>query len=111
MKKIVINQCYGGFGLSDLAIEKYAELAGIELEQHDEADTFSLMFGKYKFSSSDLSRRDENLIKVVEELGEDANGEHADLTVVEIPDDDVDWGIYDYDGIEFVYDKNRVWGL
>jgi len=110
MKKIVINQCYGGFGLSDLAIEKYAELAGIELEQHDEADTFSLMFGKYKFSSSDLSRCDENLIKVVEELGEDVNSELADLTVVEIPDD-VEWGIYDYDGIEHVYDRNRVWGL
>ncbi len=110
MKKIVINHCFGGFGLSNLATEKYAELAGIELEQHDEADTFSLMFGKYKFSSRDLSRCDENLIKVVEELGEDADGRFAELTIVEIPDD-VEWDIYDYDGVEHVYDKHRVWGL
>ena len=29
--KIVINSCYGGFGLSHEAIMKYAELSGFEL--------------------------------------------------------------------------------
>jgi len=36
--------------------------------------------------------------------------QYLELEVLEIPDD-VDWGIYDYDGAEFIYDKNRVWGL
>ena len=31
MTKIVYNRCYGGFGLSDKAIERYAELKGIKL--------------------------------------------------------------------------------
>ena len=31
MKKIVINKCYGGFGLSHKAIMRYAELKGIKL--------------------------------------------------------------------------------
>ena len=31
MKEIVINKCYGGFGLSHKAIMRYAELKGFEL--------------------------------------------------------------------------------
>ena len=32
--KIVINKCRGGYSLSDTAIERYAELAGIHLYTH-----------------------------------------------------------------------------
>lgn len=31
MTKVVINCCYGGFGLSDAAVRRYAELKGITL--------------------------------------------------------------------------------
>jgi len=31
MKKIVYNTCFGGFGLSNLALKEYAKLKGIEL--------------------------------------------------------------------------------
>ncbi|MBC8428515.1 hypothetical protein H8D04_01385 [bacterium] len=92
MKKIVINNCWGGFGLS----EKAYDYLGLEWDGYG-----------YKFSNE---RDSIKLVEVVEELGEDANGKHADLTVVEIPDD-VDWEIYEYDGMEHVYDRNRVWGL
>jgi|APSaa5957512535_1039671.scaffolds.fasta_scaffold01584_15 hypothetical protein len=116
MKKIVINTRFGGsrLGLSDLAIEKYADLSGIELELTAKDDKFAL--GKYKFYAWALDRDDINLVKVVEELGEDANGYFSELYVLEIPDG-VDWAIHDYDGAEFIYDKNwemqpyKVWGL
>lgn len=49
------------------------------------------------------------LVKVVEELGEKANGKHATLEVVEVPDD-VEWTVKEYDGKEWIAEKHRVWG-
>jgi len=83
--KIVINRCYGGFGLSEEALAK--------LGRKDDWD---------------LSRDDPALVAIVEEMGFASNGPHADLKVVEIPDD-VDWSIGEYDGIEWVAEKHRTW--
>jgi hypothetical protein len=82
MRKIVINTCWGGFGLSDAAIERYQELSGSS-----------------KSSYYSIERDDPYLVQVVEELGESANGKYSQLKVVEIPDD-VNWYIHDYDGVE-----------
>lgn len=56
----------------------------------------------------DLERTDEELISVIEELGEESSGSLGSVKVVEIPDD-VDWEIEDYDGIESIHEKHRVW--
>lgn len=48
------------------------------------------------------------LIRVVEEMGEKANGRHAELKVVEIPDG-IEWEIDEYDGIEHISEKHRSW--
>lgn len=53
-------------------------------------------------------RADPHLVSVVEELGEAANGAHAKLKVVEIPDG-VAWEIEDYGGKESVHEKHRSW--
>lgn len=39
MKKVVINSCYGGFGLSHKATLRYAELKGIKLYSYVQAET------------------------------------------------------------------------
>jgi hypothetical protein len=49
------------------------------------------------------------LVKVVEALGNRANGSHARLVVVEIPDG-VEFEIKDYDGMETIHEKHRSWG-
>jgi len=90
---VVINTCYGGFGLSPRAINEYRSLAGIT---------------DPKFYDRDIPRDDPYLIKVVKELGMSANGAHANLKVVEIPGD-VDWQIDEYDGNEWVAEKHRTW--
>lgn len=55
------------------------------------------------------SKRDDPiLIKVVEELGKEANGRCAELKIVEIPDG-VEWEIDEYDGVESVEEKHRSW--
>lgn len=86
MKKIVINNCYGGFSLSDEACA--------ELDQ--------------KFGGRDIERDDPRLISLLEEKGSDyVSGCYASLKIVEIPDD-VEWEIDEYDGLENVYEAHRV---
>jgi hypothetical protein len=53
-------------------------------------------------------RTDKKLIKVVEEMGEMVNGRFSNLKIVEIPDD-VEWQIDDYDGMETIHEKHRMW--
>jgi hypothetical protein len=48
------------------------------------------------------------LVQVIEELGEEANGSHAKLEVIEIPDG-VEYTIDEYDGIESIHEKHRSW--
>ena len=84
--KVVINRCYGGFGLSD----KAAAILNSDTPDYG------------------LDRADPKLVEVVEKLGVDANGRNALLKVVEIPDD-VTWFIDDYDGIETIRETHRVW--
>lgn len=64
---------------------------------------------KHSLTSRDFERNDPLLIRAVEELGDEANGECAKLTIVEIPDD-VDWEIDEYDGLEHIAEKHRTWG-
>ena len=89
--KIVINTCYGSFGLSKEALALYNERTGT--------------VGTYDI---EIKRNDPILVEIVEQLGESANGRFAELKVVEIPDDVV-WGIEEYDGHEWIAEKHRTW--
>lgn len=93
VQHIVINDCYGGFGLSLRANNEYKKMANITATD---------------FSDRDIPRDDPYLIKVVKELGMGANGSNSNLKIVEIPGD-VDWTIQDYDGVEWVAEKHRTW--
>lgn len=87
--KIVINRCFGGFGLS----EKAYQYLGKEWDG---------------YGSAYWARNDKRLVKCVEELGAEANGSCANLKVVEIPDD-VEWEIDEYDGMETIEEVHRSW--
>lgn len=130
MKKVVINRCFGGFGLSKAAVMRYAELKGFTLyhekssicdhyyrvpvkeyhnieQQVKDSGDYSLIDGLY-FSEREIERDDPLLVQVVEELGKKSWGWAAELTVVEIPED-VDWHIVDYDGREHIAETHRTW--
>ena len=80
--KVVINTCYGGFGLSEDAKERYIELSGQKPD-----------------SWYDLKRNDKYLVQVVEELGVWSYGPCALLKVVDI--EPGRWyRIKEYDGYE-----------
>lgn len=142
MTKVVINRCYGGFGLSKEAYIRYGEIKGMkvwieedtkypswgifhawivppeERPVNKEDDFYSMsMEERIAYNEAwnncciychDFARDDPALVQTVEELGEKANGRHAELAVVEVPDD-AQWEIDEYDGLEHVAEKHRTW--
>lgn len=64
---------------------------------------------KHYIDNRDISRDDPILIEIIKELGEDANGICAELSIVEIPDDVMEWTIEEYDGREWVAETHRTW--
>jgi hypothetical protein len=65
-------------------------------------------YSRTVFHDRDIARDDPYLVAVVEELGDRANGRHAELKIVEIPAE-VDWEITEYDGNEAIAEKHRTW--
>lgn len=101
--KIVINKCYGGFGVSD----ECAKALGAEIIE-------SPLWGTSQEFPNDKRatdyRTDSRLIELMETKGSEwCSGHYAKLAVVEIPDD-VKWEIEEYDGIEWVSEVHRTWG-
>ena len=111
--KIVINKCYGGFGLSHEAMLLYGKLKGLNLVwEVDESKLCYYYIGEISddthFADWEIERNDPFLIQVVEELGKNANGRSAELKIVNVPDDIKGWSIEDYDGIESIHECHRV---
>ena len=139
MTEIVINKCWGGFGLSSKAVLELKKSGCPHITERDEEEYFkcdrgswkeifkNISWEKYKEQSrgfldiakaengkllmdghSDDNRTCRMLVRVVKKLKSDADGEHASLKVVNIPNG-VKWGIHEYDGMETVEEKHRSW--
>lgn len=74
----------------------------------DERCEWNKKYKEQTFYDRELARDDPILIQVIEELGELADGRHAKLKIVEIPED-VEWQIDEYDGNEWVAEQHRTW--
>ena len=132
MPKVIVNKCYGGFGLSHRATLRYLELKGLKsywvvdeitLKYHpnynpDVDKRGTVHYGTQPdfmvedqlgyFSDTEIARDDPILVQVVEELGDDAADKLAKLEIVPVPDS-VSWEIAEYDGWEHVAEKHRTW--
>ena len=82
--RVVINRDWGGFELSDIALD----LLGIQF-------------------ASKIERNDPRLVDVVEKLGKEAGTKYSNLLVVEIPDN-MPYYIHEYDGFETIHEQHRV---
>ena len=132
--KVVINSGIGGFGLSRKAFERLIEL-GMTITELDSmgqpidknADIWKMdncknynhtldmveyvtVFEFVGNSQNDSKIRSNPLvIRVVEELGIEANDRHATLKIVEIPDN-VEYIICaDDTGEEWIAERHRTW--
>ena len=110
-KEIVINSCYGGYGLSLLALKTYLEYQGLtyEVRRDDKYDEefIYLLESDSPFMYEDIKRDDPNLIKVIKELGEESFGDFAHLKIVKVPSR-LQYKIIDYDGYETVTEQFRT---
>jgi hypothetical protein len=126
MTKVVYNACYGGFGLSKEACQRYWDIKGQQvwiedvqwgftvwlvppeerLEEKDwssrtmdERIAFNTAYSKQTWYNRDVDRHDPVLVQVVEELGKKANGDFAELAIDEVHGP---YRIDEYDGNESV---------
>ncbi len=136
--KIVTNRCYGGFGLSQEAQDMYAEAKNFKIYRYqqtkykhkDSIDEYTKVKDKDMFvytlkedlgdiinnfparvewfTEYDINRDDPELVQIVQELGEKANGNFAELEITEIPEG-VNWEIEEYDGQEWVAEVHQRW--
>ena len=87
--KVVYNNNYGGFRLTDATVARFNELSGfIDLDRHD------IMF--------DIPRHDSNLVQAVEEC----EPQDSDLCVYELKGDR--YFIHEYDGSETVKEPSHL---
>ena len=124
--KVIINNCYGGFGLSKKAFAWLIENKGWRVTDFNEAgdyvdNTAHLVrkSNQYRLDEEDpayyfVGERDNlrinaDVMEVIEKLREEADGPHAELKIVHVPDD-VEWQVKEYDGMEWVAEKHRTWG-
>ncbi len=87
--KLVINTEYGGFDLSDQAIEAYEKRTG-----------------QTGICSWQIDRHDADLVAVVEQLGKAADGDNSKLSVETITEDR--YFIREYDGAETLYTPSNL---
>ena len=144
--KIIINNCFGGFGISNNALVELMRRKGKEIYFYEmifddsdkytyaktDADNENLFvtavckdfgevlipendeqsdeFEKHFINKSDTKwRTDNDLINLLEEKGSKyVSGPCSSLKIVEIPDD-VEWGVEEYDGSEWISEKHRTW--
>ena len=116
--KIVYNSCYGGYSLSNKAIDWLSEHGSeraknfiaqkrIEVKERDDFSSASQerIDNVNKFYVMDavrsfLKRHDPDLVAVVEALGREAGGTFSELAIAEIDEDK--YFIDEYDGRETV---------
>ena len=82
---------------------KAGKMTEKEKKEHNE------LYEKHSLERYPDDRTNPFLIKVVEDLGDEASESCAELKIVEIPDG-IEWEIDDYDGMETIHEKHRSWG-
>ena len=85
-KEIVVNKSFGGFELSDAATIAIADRKNIKLVCNEQfgSKEWSIYGQGYKTLMDVISRDDPDLINVVREMGDKANGNGARLKIIKV---------------------------
>ena len=98
--KVVISGCYGGFGLSQLALnilyKNYPNMVEVYKDYRGE---------EVMYLSGEVERHDKRLVKVVEALGSElASGEYANLVIATIYNPV--YRVSEYEGYESIHTQD-----
>lgn len=100
--KVVINRCYGGFGLSNEAVLWLSKEYGLEYAEY----AWGSSRKKGYYLKEEIQRHDPRLVRCVETLGSRANGLCAELEIEEIYGNL--YRISEYDGMETLYTQDTT---
>ena len=115
--KVVINSCFGGFGLSDAAFEQLLNRKGVAWEKVKDKYDLDLYYKAghvgddehyLSYQQFTENRADPDLVAVVERFGKNVNTPYSELKIVDVPDD-VEWTLQQYDGLEHIAEVHRTW--
>jgi hypothetical protein len=128
MTKVVVNRCFGGFGLSEKAMEKLIEKGmpvyddfeatgknerpDVHIIESKDYKRDSLLYRKYYLNYTDDMmdiRTHPLVVETVEELGREANGRFSRLEVVDVPREIDEIIIDEYDGAESIHEIHEQW--
>ena len=99
--KVAHNICYGGFTLSNKAVSILNDMKHLKGKKKLHPHSYA-----YPNNNKGLYRHDPDLIKVIEQLGKQANGSHTRIQIREI--DGVRYIIEEYDGMETVLEPKDI---
>jgi hypothetical protein len=100
--EIVYNAEYGGFGISEAAIQRMIELGSEKAKEcYTKPDRFSYGKDDDRTWFPDIPRHDKHLVQVVKELGDKASGKSASLAICKVYAEDI-FRIEEFDGKERV---------
>lgn len=138
--KVVINKCYGGFGLSHEAMLRYAEIKGITVYPEEsgygfvkyytvpvhqrtpedvgnwyelpiaERQRLNDQWRSERINDLEIPRNDDALVQVVEELGSKKASGRFAELKIVNIPDGINWDVDEYDGLETVVETHRSWG-
>jgi len=100
MTKVVYNDCYGGFGLSNEAIDWLLERGSKYIRLHEDSRF------KRKGVWDEGPRHDPLLVECVETLGKEASDQFAKLAIVEIQGPL--YRVDEYDGMEYIQEPDDI---
>lgn len=140
MPKVVINRCFGGFGLSHEAIMRYGEIKGLMLYPEKREFDFvtywtvppeerpATLDGDAFYAASMEERKTSNEAHSAATIY-DRDIERVDPALVQVVEemgatangrfadlavvdvpDNASWHIHEYDGLEHVAEDHRTWG-
>ena len=105
--KVLVNRCYGGYGISPKAFNAYMRKKNIFFTECDE-DNYPVckLEDGSTFHGHDIERNDPLLVQVFEELGsEEFSGFCSNIGIETVPDNTF-YSIHEYDGMEYI---DQVW--
>lgn len=140
MREVVINKCYGGFGLSDKAYKRYAEIKGItiypEMSKYGFMNYYTVraherapVLDASQFGALSMEERQAYNKRCASERIYDRDIPRDDAALVQTVHelgeeasgrfaslkivripDDIEWEIDEYDGLEHVAQVHETWG-